>query len=454
MKSSQPGKPVDMMLDLMGNSDKIPKRLVKVMSRARKQGKTLDTSAIKRLANRDDIPMDEPSASDFSPRDSSPPEPVARDPPRPSPPQLPSDSEDDRDNDSAPEQTEDERVASDGDNSQVSELASDSDAYETVSERTDAGSQQTERTRGTEASGSRVGSDSDAMASDSDGDRRERRRRRKDDDDDSQLSGDSEGSKNTGQIDDSNSSSGSKSSSSSRGSNEDDSDDSSDDDYYKEKAKKSDKLKYSAKQLKRLARKKEKMLDKFDKLTRSYAAQKDSIPRFSLDDDYGQMKRSYRRIRNKLTLDASIESNQMYLIVVFMMIEWVFTSYLGMDIEGFAKDQIVKINNYNKLMIELGEKKYMSIGGTLPVEVRILGMALFNALIMFVLKKMNGTGQAAELPKNEFLPSRQSTQTTSQQIQPLSSPIPSGGVEPEKTRMKGPSIRYGNDGERMSALAV
>jgi hypothetical protein len=450
MKSFQPGKPVDMMLDLMGNSDKIPKRLVKVMSRARKQGKTLDTSAIKRLANRDDIPVDEPSASDFSPRDSSPPEPVAREVPRPSPAQLPSDSEDDRDNDSAPEQTEDEQVVSDDDGSQVSELASDSDAYETVSERTDVGSQQTERTRGTEASDSRMGSDSDAMASDSDADRRERRQRRKDDDDDdddSQLSGESESSKKTDKSDDSNSSK------SSRGSNDDDSDDSSDDDYYKEKAKKSDKLKYSAKQLKRLARKKEKMLDKFDKLTRSYAAQKDSIPRFSLDDDYGQMKRSYRRIRNKLTLDASIESNQMYLIVIFMMIEWVFTSYLGMDIEGFAKDQIVKINNYNKLMIELGEKKYMSIGGSLPVEVRILGMALFNALIMFVLKKMNGTGQTAELPKNEFLPSRQATQSTSQQIQPLSSPIPSG-AEPEKTRMKGPSIRYGNDGERMSALAV
>ena len=62
--------------------------------------------------------------------------------------------------------------------------------------------------------------------------------------------------------------------------------------------------------------------------------------------------------------------------------------------EGFAAQQMLNINKYDKLLIELGEKSYLKGPSKLPVEVRLLLMIVTQAgffLLTKMLMKKTGT---------------------------------------------------------------
>ena len=64
---------------------------------------------------------------------------------------------------------------------------------------------------------------------------------------------------------------------------------------------------------------------------------------------------------------------------------------------GFTQQQTAMMHKYDKLLVELGEKEYSSFGSSLPVEVRLLMMILFQAGIFFVgktIEKRNGSSAA------------------------------------------------------------
>ena len=137
--------------------------------------------------------------------------------------------------------------------------------------------------------------------------------------------------------------------------------------------------------------KKREMLFKFELLKKSY--KNINIPEFNIHSDFNSIKRSYEDTVKRVTIDSNVESYKTYLIGGFMAIEYGLGFFLKFDMKGFTQQQMVNINSYDILLIELGEKSYIPKAKQWPVEIRLIFLILFNAAI-FVVSKMilKGTG--------------------------------------------------------------
>jgi hypothetical protein len=129
---------------------------------------------------------------------------------------------------------------------------------------------------------------------------------------------------------------------------------------------------------------KREILFKFDLLRKSYPGS--VIPEYTIHTDYTTMEKSYNDCVRRLSLDSSVENYKTYLVYGFMGCEFVLGNFFGFDMQGFTQQQIVSMNSYEKLLIELGEKSYIPTGSKWPVELRLLFMIIMNAAFFIISK--------------------------------------------------------------------
>lgn len=119
---------------------------------------------------------------------------------------------------------------------------------------------------------------------------------------------------------------------------------------------------------------------------------KAKIPEYSKHSDLLEMKVTYDRTLKELHMDDCINSYQNYVLMSFVAIEngcgWV-----GIDIRNFAKAErkaLEKHREYDKFLIEMGEKSYSGWGMSLPVEIRLILFIVFKVITFFVVKHALG----------------------------------------------------------------
>lgn len=137
--------------------------------------------------------------------------------------------------------------------------------------------------------------------------------------------------------------------------------------------------------------KKRELLFKFELLKKSY--KQVEIPELTIHTDLKTIERLYDDTLRRVNIESNVESYRNYLVGGFMVVEYGLGHFLKFDMKGFTQQQMVNMNKYNKLLIELGEKTYKPKAPKMSVELRLLFLIMFNAAT-FVVSKMilKGTG--------------------------------------------------------------
>ena len=185
----------------------------------------------------------------------------------------------------------------------------------------------------------------------------------------------------------------------------------------------------------RLEEEKRELLFKFSLLKKSYPLANVDFDRFSMRDDLDAIKTAYEMNVRRLSLDSTVENYKSYLIGGFMATEFVFGKFLKFDMQGFTQQQILQMNSYEKLLIELGEKSYIPEGeSSWPVEVRLMFLILMNAGI-FIASKMIMKRTGADLMN--MVNMMNVTPSMPPRSQRTSMPPPTAAP---KRRMRGPQV--------------
>ena len=182
----------------------------------------------------------------------------------------------------------------------------------------------------------------------------------------------------------------------------------------------------------REAKEKEEYIWRFRILKKQYRNR--DIPEFTEHDDIITMKTTYERTLKEIGLETNLENYRMYLIGSFMAIEFASTHWMGVNLDGFYTQQMLMMDKYDRLLIELGEKSYTRWGSNLPVEVRLLGFVILQAGLFYLGKIIadKAGSSVAELFKN----------ITGQPVAKASTATANEDPEPApKKKMRGPSVK-------------
>lgn len=110
---------------------------------------------------------------------------------------------------------------------------------------------------------------------------------------------------------------------------------------------------------------------------------------FTMRSDLKVMKNTYLMILKQIKVNNKVDNLNTYLIAGFMLCEY-FLGKMGFDMEGFSKQQIASMKNYENLLIEMGEKEYTPYGmNKWSVEIRLCMTLVFNAFWFIVAKSIS-----------------------------------------------------------------
>jgi len=155
-----------------------------------------------------------------------------------------------------------------------------------------------------------------------------------------------------------------------------------------------------------------------------------SIPPNADSLEWKELQKIYYIELDRVSLSKNVESYKLIMIVLFFIVEGVGARIFKLDITGFTVHSWRSMTRYDRLLIELGEKNYSSFGENWPVEMRLAGLVLVNAIIFVLAKyifKLTGQDASDEMFTMFNSLGSQSVETELPKAAGMDAPAPGGG---------------------------
>jgi hypothetical protein len=175
------------------------------------------------------------------------------------------------------------------------------------------------------------------------------------------------------------------------------------------------------------------------------------IPDVSELDDVDTLQRYKNRIVKHIKSDQSIINWRKILTFAFCGIEFAATEWGGLDMKGYSETQIENIEQYDDILIELGEGSVLEWFEGWPAWARLLLLVLWNTAIFVVVKfaskKIGMSEKTIRGFFKNFTGGKQDKDPEpdeeEEELKPGSGAAASGG--PISGKLKGPSIKIRKD---------
>lgn len=98
------------------------------------------------------------------------------------------------------------------------------------------------------------------------------------------------------------------------------------------------------------------------------------------------LKQMYNETLKIIQLEQNVDSYKNWLRMGFFGFEIAMIKLGVHSFKGFCECQMQKIDKYDKMLIELGERSYTAFTNNWPIEVRLIGVFLMDACIFYLGK--------------------------------------------------------------------
>ena len=113
------------------------------------------------------------------------------------------------------------------------------------------------------------------------------------------------------------------------------------------------------------------------------------IPIPTANDTLEELFVRYETCYRRISIAQGNDQYKIYLIIFFLVVEFCCCK-VGLKCTGYTIMQLTLMDKYERLLIELGEKNYGGFGTGWPVEIRLLMLAVFNAVILIIINTLAG----------------------------------------------------------------
>jgi hypothetical protein len=111
-----------------------------------------------------------------------------------------------------------------------------------------------------------------------------------------------------------------------------------------------------------------------------------NFPHYDNFTSTSELKRILKEVKREAILDENVNQTRQYITMIWFALEKVCTEYLSIDLSGFTAYETQHMNDYQKVLVEIGERSYLNWSDGFAPELKLVYLMLTHAALFHVKK--------------------------------------------------------------------